>query len=177
MKAFRIVGAVILGAFIIIQFIRPDRTAGPAGGESHVSARFPVSPEVGTILANSCYDCHSNATKYPWYSEVQPIGWWLQSHIEDGRRELNFDEFLSYGLPRQFRKFQEIESEVREELMPLPSYLPMHPEARLTLEHRQLLTSWSQALRDSMRAWYPEDSLTRRRSEPAFQSAPQENPQ
>jgi hypothetical protein len=93
------------------------------------------------------------------------VGWWLQEHVNDGRSHLNFDEYKSGPLFRQFRRLQEIESEVKEEQMPLPSYLPLHAEARLTGDQRARIIAWSQASRDSMQAWYPADSLQRRRRE------------
>ncbi len=168
-KTIRIAALIVLVGVISIQFIRPDRSAGPTRSDTNIAAAFPVDAEVDGLLDRACYDCHSNGTRYPWYSEVQPVGWWLQGHIDDARQHLNFDEFTTYDLPRQYNKFQEIESEVRDEMMPLDSYLPMHPEARLTPDERAVIVSWAQSLRDSMRAWYPQDSLQRRRARPSPQ--------
>ena len=166
MKALRIAAIVAAAVIIIIQFIRPDRSIVSTDGSSHIATAFPLPDSVDQVLARACNDCHTNSTRYPWYSEIQPVGWWIQDHIDDARRHLNFDEFTSYELAKQYHKLQEVESEVREEMMPLESYLPMHPEARLTPEDRMIIVSWSQALRDSMRAWYPQDSLQRRRPTP-----------
>ena len=149
--------------FLILQFIRPDRTAGPANTEQSIAALYHVDEEVSGILRKACFDCHSNDTRYPWYTEVQPVGWYLQGHIDEARKHLNFDEFGSYPLFRQMSKLQAVEDEVRDELMPLDEYLPLHPEARLTPEERESIIAWSRSVRDSMRAWYPADSLQRRR--------------
>jgi len=166
MQSVRIGAIVLVSIFAILQFIRPDRSAGTVGGPEAIAATFPVPADVDRVLAKACNDCHSNATRYPWYSEIQPVGWWIQDHIDDARSHLNLDEFGSLNLARQYHKLQEIESEVRDEMMPLDSYLPMHPDARLSTDERRLLTTWALSLRDSMRSWYPEDSLQRRRSRP-----------
>ena len=67
-----------------------------------MESRFPVPVNVMQILRRSCYDCHSDSTVYPWYAEIQPVGWWLNSHIEDGKRGINFNRFGSYRLMRQY---------------------------------------------------------------------------
>lgn len=155
---------IILGVpFLILQFIRPDRNHSDQRPTAHISQAFPIPPDVQTILERSCLDCHSNNTDYPWYAEVQPVGWWLQSHIDDGKDELNFDEFASYRPMRQFTKLQQIAEEIEEEAMPLPSYVFMHSDSRLSTDQKEVLTEWVTAMRDSMKARYPADSLQRPR--------------
>jgi hypothetical protein len=163
MKIVRRIGIGLASIIILAQFIRPDMSPRTSNPEIGIHTAYPVPGDVDAILDRSCNDCHSNTTKYPWYSDIQPVGWWIQDHIDDARRHLNFDEFTSYRLYRQYNKFQEIEGEIREHLMPLDSYLPLHPEAELSTEDRSLIVQWSRAMRDSMRAWYPQDSLQRRR--------------
>lgn len=155
---------LVLGAaFIVLQFIRPPKNHSEGFQPNTISKAFPISPEVETILRRSCFDCHSNNTMYPWYAEVQPVGWWLRSHIDDAQRELNFDEFASYRPRRQFGKLQEMAEQIDEELMPLPSYLLMHRDARLSADGKTMLADWVVAMRDSMKVWYPPDSLQRAR--------------
>lgn len=151
------------GALLIAQFIRPSWNISgdiPIGRISHA---LPVPVEVETVLRRSCFDCHSNNTVYPWYTQIQPVGWWLQSHIDDAKRELNFDEFATYRPLRQYKKLQEMAEQVEEDLMPLPSYLYIHHDARLSEDEKTILTSWAGAMRDSMRVWFPPDSLQRPR--------------
>lgn len=148
--------------FVVLQFIRPPRNSADTNMANDVSAKFTLSRDVQTMLQTSCYDCHSNTTRYPWYAEVQPVGWWLNDHIQDAKRELNFSEFGSYRLRRQYRKFEEIGGEVEQGKMPLPSYLIIHTDARLSQEQKERLISWANALRDSMKAMYPVDSLERK---------------
>jgi hypothetical protein len=116
---------------------------------------------VQQILKTSCYDCHSNNTVYPWYSNIQPVAWWLKDHIDEGKRELNFSEFATYRIGRQYRKLEEINGEVKENKMPLESYTLIHSDAKLSDEQKLTLATWVTTLRDSIKAQYPEDSLKR----------------
>ena len=161
MKILKRILLALAVLFLLIQFIRPTRNALPGLSPDDIGAKFTTSQEVRDILRTSCYDCHSNTTQYPWYAELQPVGWWLASHIEEARRELNFSEFSGYRLRRQFIKLQQIADEVNEGAMPLPSYLLLHADAKLSPEQKQVLTSWISATRDSMKAVYPADSLVR----------------
>lgn len=155
--------AALLLIAIIIQFIRPEKNTASAAGQA---GQFPFPADVHNVLKRSCYDCHSNTTVYPWYAEVQPIAWWLAGHISDGKKELNFDEFASYRPRRQYRKFTEIDEQVSESAMPLPSYLWVHRDAELSPDDRTVLISWANAMKDSMKAVYPIDSLERRQPTP-----------
>ena len=151
----------LCGAFLVAQFIRPTWNISGEPPTANITHSFPVPIEVETLLRRSCYDCHSNNTRYPWYSQIQPVGWWLQSHIDDAKRQVNFDEFASYRPMRQYKKLQEMAEQVDEDLMPLPSYLFVHRDARLSEEEKTVLTSWTGEMRDSMRVWFPPDSLQR----------------
>jgi hypothetical protein len=150
---------VLLGA----QFIRPEKNLGNDNQANDIARTFYTSAEIQSILKVSCYDCHSNTTHYPWYAEIQPIGWWLKGHIEDGKKELNFSEFGAYRPRRQFRKFEEIVEMVKGEEMPLPSYLLAHRDARLSQEQKDRLIKWATEMRDTMSAMYPPDSLAGRK--------------
>ncbi len=157
-KWILIVAAILL---LIVQFIRPAKNAGGNTADD-ISSTFTTPPDVAIMLRTSCYDCHSNETHYPWYVEVQPVGWWLNDHIQEAKKHLNFSEFSSRRLRWQYHKFEEIAEQVSESLMPLPSYLTLHNEAKLSQQQREQLTSWANAMRDSMKAMYPLDSLERR---------------
>ncbi|MBI3884566.1 MAG: heme-binding domain-containing protein [Opitutae bacterium] len=110
---------------------------------------------VQTILDRACMDCHSNHTRYPWYAEVQPVRWWLDLDIADGKRHLNFSDYGAYSVKRATKKAEEIGSEVREHEMPPMTYSWMHPGARLTPEEIRLLSDWSARLRDELGAPKP----------------------
>jgi hypothetical protein len=138
-------GAAILAG---IQFIRPARNQGLAAGPDEISARWAMPEDVHRTMMAACYDCHSNHTDYPWYAGVQPVGWWLARHVNEGRRELNFSEFGRYPQRRILRKLDAIAEEVGEGGMPLSSYAWMHPTARLNPGQRKMIVQWAQALHD-----------------------------
>lgn len=157
MKILKKIVLAIAVLLVLAQFVRPPRHTSDVSGKDIVT-KIAIPPEVLSLLRTSCYDCHSNATKYPWYAEIQPVGWWLNSHIQEARRDLNFSEFAGYRLKRQVFKLQQISDQVADEEMPLPSYLIMHSEARLTKGQRDMIVAWATAARDSLKSAYP-DSL------------------
>jgi hypothetical protein len=149
---------IALGLVIVLvaaQFYRPARNLSAGPGPNDITAKHPVPANVQAILDRACMDCHSNNTRYPWYAEVQPVRWWLDRHIVDGKRHLNFSEYGAYNLKRATRKAEEIGSEVKEHKMPLPSYTWVHPEARLTSDEMRLLADWSVKLRAEVVAAAP----------------------
>lgn len=129
---------ILLAIVIIIQFIRPERNLGKRETENTIF----VSNEVGQILQASCFDCHSNYTVYPWYTNIQPIGWWLNHHVNEGKEELNFSEFEAYSLKRKLHKLEEIKEMVDEGEMPLSSYTLIHGDASLSAEQKEILSKW-----------------------------------
>jgi hypothetical protein len=124
-----------------------------------IDSIYPVPQPVMAILKNSCYDCHSDNTNYPWYASVQPLSMWISHHINEGKNELNFSAFGSYSIAKQFHKLHEISEQVEEKEMPLASYTFIHTEAKLSEDQRQLLLQWSQELQVQFKKSYPEDSL------------------
>ena len=127
------------------QVYRPDRTNPPVveGRTLRASTRLP--PEVAAVLERSCNDCHSSETAWPWYSNVAPASWFLKWHVDEGRRELSFSEWATYSKRKRERKLHEICQQVEAGEMPLKSYLPLHPSARLSDEDRRLLCEWARA--------------------------------
>jgi hypothetical protein len=154
--------AVLAAILIAVQFIRPARNASSAPVDADSTGKPPIPEDVRQILAVACFDCHTNNTRYPWYAEVQPVGWWLAGHIRDAKKQLNFDEFGLYQPRRKFGKFRQIEEQLDKGEMPLPSYLIIHKDAVLPAEKKELLIAWSRAMRDSLRAHYPPETLERR---------------
>ena len=142
MKALKIIAVVLLVAFVGIQFIPTNRNHSEEVPPSDFMLVKNVPKEVKSILMISCYDCHSNNTQYPWYQRVQPVSWYLEGHIEDGKEELNFSDFGNYSDRMQKAKMRSIISQVEDGKMPLPSYTLLHPEAELTAEEKQLLVKW-----------------------------------
>lgn len=148
------------GILIIIQFIRPDKN------ESNdltydISTKYEVPGDVNNLMQVSCNDCHSNKTEYPWYANVQPVAWWLDHHVDDGKKHLNFSEFTRIPLFVQNHKFEEIIEMVEDKEMPLPSYtnFGLHSEANLSDEQRKMIMDWAKAQMDYLKETYPADSL------------------
>lgn len=159
---------ILLTLLIIIlgmQFFQPEVNISEGDQPSAIARRFPVSAELGAILDQSCNDCHSNNTNYPWYAKIQPVGWWLADHIDHGKSHCNFDEFLDYPLHSQYHLFEEVREMIERDEMPLPSYRLIHRDAILSEESSFMILTWSDAMRDSMRVWYPADSLVRQQSQ------------
>lgn len=138
----KIFGFGFLALFIIIQFIRPEENLGEAESSTDMTHFINVPEQVMTTLQASCYDCHSNHTAYPWYSKVNPVGWWLNSHINKGKSELNFSDFADYDIKRMDHKLEEIAEEVQEEHMPLPTYTWIHRDAILNEEQISQIVAW-----------------------------------
>jgi hypothetical protein len=154
---------ILLLAFIVIQFFRPAKNRSEGVSANDITKVYAVPENVQAILKTSCYDCHSNNTVYPWYSQIQPAAWWLNDHIQEGKRELNFSEFASYRIGRQYRKLNEINEQVKEGEMPLDSYLWIHKNAKLDEQQKLALANWVTAVRDTIKANYPADSLVRKK--------------
>ena len=130
--------------FVGIQAVRPDLTNPPVD-PAHAIRNVP--PHVDAILRRSCYDCHSNETRWPWYAQVAPVSWLLKDDVNEGRNELSFSEFAAYSPKRTARKAKEICDEVKEGEMPMKTYVALHPDAKLSAADQQALCTWAAALR------------------------------
>lgn len=149
--------------FIMIQFYRPERNLSGQPQPNDISQVYAVPENVQTVLNKACYDCHSNNTRYPWYAEIQPVRYWLDDHIKEGKGELNFNEFKTYAARRQYIKLERCIKEVKDGEMPLSSYTLIHTDAKLTDTEKHSLLTWAQNIRDTMKATYPADSLIRKK--------------
>ena len=141
---------IILVLFILIQFFPIDKN-NPAPTPKMDFLQIKNTPErTAQLIRNSCYDCHSNETKYPWYSNIQPIAWFLKSHIEEGRKELNFSTFATYEKKIQARKLKEAAEMIQNGEMPLDSYLIIHSEAIMTpSDKKELIDYFNMMERDT----------------------------
>jgi len=133
---------VLIAALVIIQFIRPAKNISGGPYANDITTKFAMTDDMSSVMKTACYDCHSNNTIYPWYSNVQPVAWWLQNHVNDGKRRLNFNEFASYPVKKQRKKLEEIKDEVTEGGMPLDSYTWIHKNAILSAEQKAAIKKW-----------------------------------
>jgi hypothetical protein len=144
----KILLAVIV-LLVAIQFIRPSRNLS-ADHTAAINASYNVPDSVMHILKRSCFDCHSNHTNYLWYFNVQPLGWWLQHHVNEGKEHLNFSEFTTYPLKDQIHALKETAEQVEDGEMPLSSYTNVHKEAKLSEADKALLIRWASTLSEEI---------------------------
>ncbi|WP_223151689.1 heme-binding domain-containing protein [Chitinophaga varians] len=138
MKKFKWIAAILLLAFGSMQLFRPAKNQGdPQDLTADIGHVYTMPDSVHTLLQQACYDCHSNHTRYPWYADIQPAGWWLASHIREGKKELNFQEYGQYPPKRQRNKLKRIKEQLITGAMPLSSYTLIHREAIWTPAQRQ----------------------------------------
>lgn len=151
-KSVVVIGVCVLLAVVIIQFIPKKERNNGAAGTNAITFIYNVPQRVDAVLKKACFDCHSNRTEYPWYSNVQPFAKFMESHVIQGKEELNFDEFGSYPLKKQYNKLRSVESQLKDGAMPLKSYTLIHRDARLTKEQVDLLINWSRETRNKINA-------------------------
>ncbi len=151
MKTLKRIGLAILVVLVGLQFISTRTNQSSEVSSTDFILTYKVPDEVGRALHTSCYNCHSNNTNYPWYSYVQPVGWFLEQHIDKGKAELNFSEFGSYSVRKQRSKLSSMASQIEKDEMPLSSYTLIHRDARLTPKSKKLLVDYFNALQDSLR--------------------------
>lgn len=137
---------ILLAGLIVIQFIHPQKNISNTVTAEDFNTIYPIPDSVQKILQKACYDCHSNNTRYPWYNNIQPVAWWLNDHINEGKRELNFSEFGKRPLDKRARKLKKLAKEVQEGGMPLDSYTWIHKDAVLTEAEKTMLINWANNL-------------------------------
>lgn len=151
----------LLAVLVIIQFIHPKKNQSEGTQPNYVGAVYPVPADVKQVLDKACLDCHSNNTRYPWYAKIQPVHWWMENHVKDGKKHVNYDEYTNKPLRYQYHKMEETIEMVKEGEMPLDSYTWTHKDAKLTDAEKALITGWAQSVMTSMEQQYPIDSLKR----------------
>ena len=145
---YTLIGLVV--ALLAIQLFHPAKNINTASSPQDIAALYSVPDSVHEVLAKACMDCHSNNTRYPWYNNVQPVAWWLNDHISEGKRELNFSEFGARPPEKQARKLKKLAKEVQEGGMPLSSYTWIHKDAILTEREKSMLINWANSLSEQI---------------------------
>lgn len=147
-KRILFIGTIV---FLLMQLYQPSRNEGSKKEMTESFVRVYTVPEnIKTVLRTSCYDCHSNNTYYPWYSNIQPIRFFMDSHIEKGKKDLNFDEFGNYSKRKQTSKLDGIMKQIKSDEMPLSSYTLIHKEAILTTAQKKEVIYWMNKIKDSI---------------------------
>ena len=149
-RILKVIAIILVVAFVAIQFVRPALSNPPVDESQTIYSRAQVPQDVASILDRSCRDCHSNKTVWPWYTQVAPVSWWLADHVDHGRKDLNLSEWGKLPADRQDRKLRQICDEVQDGNMPLASYLPMHPTAKLSDQDKKTLCAWTEKERERL---------------------------
>ena len=143
MKIFKKVGLAVILILLLAQFFGPTKNEGDQDSLTAFINETDPPKQVHEVLKTTCYDCHSNITKYPWYNKITPVNYWMASHVNEGKEELNFSDWNSYSLKRKEHKMEEIYEEVEKKKMPLESYTWTHSGAKLTDEQIKEMVTWA----------------------------------
>lgn len=140
----RSVGTALLVILVVFQFFRPEKNLGETNtpGDFVQSANMPDT--LARIFLNSCYDCHSNHTNYPWYSQIAPASWYLHKHVVEGKEAMNFSAWGSLGDAEKVSFLSDICDECTKGAMPLPSYILVHRSARLSPAEIDAICGWTE---------------------------------
>lgn len=149
MKISKIILLILLIVFVGIQFIPTKRNQSESVPNTDFMIVNNVPDNIKGTLQISCYDCHSNNTSYPWYNKVQPVAWFLENHIEEGKAELNFNDWQSYSDRRKRSKLKSIISQIEDDKMPLSSYTLIHKNANLSNKHKKEIIDWINTLNNN----------------------------
>jgi len=142
-KIIKIAAVLIIAALIAIQFInRPDKSTTSEITPAHITKVMNVPSNVESILKRSCYDCHSDHTVWPWYSNVAPVSWLVSDDVVKGRKKMNFSQWSKIPASKREARLNEICEEIKSDEMPMPPYLIMHSDAKLTQADKDILCQW-----------------------------------
>jgi hypothetical protein len=144
-KQLKIAGLILAGALVVAQFFQPDKNLSGGPGENAIQGTLEVPDHVAGLLKNSCYDCHSNHTRYPWYSKISPVSWYLNHHVKAGKEALNFDEFGLLNQRKMISTLSELCEVIESGSMPLVSYTLLHRSAVLEAEEVTAICAWSES--------------------------------
>jgi len=149
-KHVKKIAIALFVVFVGIQFIPTTLNQNNNVSVSDFLVVYNVPEEIENKIRVSCYDCHSDNTKYPWYSKIQPGALIMENHIKKGKEELNFSSFGDYSGRRKKSKLKSIISQIRDDEMPISSYTLLHRDAKLSENNKRLIIDWVNNLIDSL---------------------------
>ena len=150
----------ILAVLVLIQFIRPTKNKASEISANDIRKQYAMPKDVEETLNKACMDCHSNNTSYPWYFNMQPVAWWLQHHVNEGKEELNLSEFATYSPKKANHKLGEIIESQEDGWMPIDSYTWIHKNAKLTQEQKIAIIIWAEGVQQQIKAANPSVNFT-----------------
>lgn len=143
-KLFRYILIFLFVVFLTMQFFQPKKNLGILSTGKDLFSQVYVNDTIKALLETSCFDCHSNHTNYPWYGQISPVSVFLNKHVTEGKKELNFSEWRDYSHKDKISKLVDIYDEVEGGDMPLESYLKIHKDAILSKHEREMIMSWAE---------------------------------
>ena len=147
MKIIKKVLVFLLVVFIIAQFFGPDKNEGDLASVDAFFADTRPPEDVKIILKESCLDCHSDNTRYPWYNSITPVNYWLADHIKHGKGHFDVSKWNDYSIKKRDHKLDELIEMVEDGEMPLPSYTWTHGDAKLSEAQIQSVINWAKSVR------------------------------
>lgn len=150
MKIVKIIAIIALVVFVGIQFISTERNQSDVVEITDFLLVNNAPNVIKSKLQISCYDCHSNNTAYPWYNKIQPVAWFLEEHVKEGKAELNFSEWDALSNRRKGSKLRSIIKQLESDKMPLESYTLIHKKAKFSEEDKTTIIKWVMQLKDSL---------------------------
>jgi hypothetical protein len=149
MKILKKIGWFLVIVFVIAQFFGPEKNEGDLTSVSTFIDETNPPEEVQKIMKESCFDCHSNNTRYPWYSSITPLNYWMTDHVKVGKKKMNFSDWGNFSLKKKEHKMEELHEEVGKKNMPLDSYTWTHSDANLTDEQIKIIVDWATVIQSN----------------------------
>lgn len=140
----------LVAGLVVLQFFAADLPRQEPRPSTDLIATNEVPEAIASILQTSCYDCHSVETRYPWYSHVAPVSWLVAKDVREGREELNFSDWTTLARRKKVSRLEDIKEMVREGDMPLPIYVVIHWDAKLSDEQRKQIANWADSYQDQV---------------------------
>ncbi len=145
-KIIKTVSMVIAILLVITQFFPIDKTNPPVDTAQDFIQNTKPPTEIAAMLKTACYGCHSHTTKYPWYTNIQPLAWWIKGHVDNGNKHLNYSTWSTYSAKKKAHKIEEMVEMVEGKEMPMLSYMVAHNEAWIDAGQRKALVDWFKTL-------------------------------
>lgn len=146
----KLIWLIIIGVFVLLQLIPAGRPENVESNPNDLIVNNDIPDTVVSLLKTTCYDCHSNESRYPWYSYVAPVSWLVARDVRLGKEELNFSNWESIDKMKKAKLLDDIIDEVSKGGMPMQIYPLMHPEAKLTKADRQTIVDWAESYGESL---------------------------
>jgi hypothetical protein len=151
MKKIRAAGLILAGIFIVLQFFQPELNRS-GFGDNNILVKEKLPENIGNMLKHSCFDCHSNQTNYPWYDRIAPASWMVAHHIREGKKQLNLSDWGSKDVIDKITFLGKIGDEVKSGSMPIPSYVMIHRDAKLSKQQTEELVNWTEKFSEELLA-------------------------